>query len=128
MSNNNSRHKTIPVGSVFSSWTVIGSPFKNTKGEYLYPCRCCCGQISDGVRSFALLHGRSKTCKKCLNSKKVIHNIKDNPLYNVWMKMISRCTDTKDKSYMYYGGKGNRGRHKMDVFEKFYIGYGGKAK
>lgn len=85
------------TGQAFGRWTVIGGPNgKNQSGNYLWDCKCSCGNPNIiKVASGYLRNGTSTSCG-CLrkeNSKKscsTINGLSKDPLYNYYRGMINR--------------------------------------
>lgn len=77
-------------------------------------CKCRCGSVVKLVRA-SLISGNTRSCG-CLQKKAVSDNgfkhghaggdKKRSKLYSVWSAMIQRCTNSKNKHYKNYGGRG----------------------
>lgn len=106
------------LGQIFNRLTVI-SPFEpyvapngQTKNKWL--CLCSCGKektiredhlLSGAIQSCGCLsvdthttHGFSK-CQKSLTKE-------ERSTYDAWDSMIQRCTNTQNRKYAEYGGRG----------------------
>lgn len=94
--------KTIPIGTVFTRWTVIG----RSERRFHIICQCQCGKIAT-IATHPLLTGRSKSCG-CARPKgrQVKKKKKSAPTYISWCSMMARCSNQKDKAYKHYGGRG----------------------
>jgi hypothetical protein len=76
-------------------------------------CLCDCGNITD-TRLRYLQTGnttscgcyKSETVKKRLTKHGVYAHKKDKRTYWVWAAMIQRCTNSANKDYAHYGGRG----------------------
>ncbi len=113
------KSKSIKIGQRFGEWVVIGTFFKEKRGEgrganyiTLYPCRCFCG-TKRNVRAFKLLsNSKSCGCKtgafKAKTSTKHGENRRGarSRLYCIWDGMKQRCGNRKHESYSGYGGSG----------------------
>ena len=75
---------------------------RNSATKYM-KCRCECGNIIN-VKIYDLVHGLITECSYCKVGRRF--GITKHPLYNVHMRMKSRCYNPKDKSYHNYGGRG----------------------
>lgn len=76
-------------------------------GDRMWACRCDCGQ-EVVVSGRNLRHGRTRSCG-CLHGKSNrTHGLSRTPIYGVWNAMIQRCTNSNNKSYPDYGGRGIR--------------------
>ena len=125
----------------FNMLTVIkeGEPYIiNDKGHKrsTWVCQCDCGNITT-VAGNNLKAGRVKSCgcakkgrtnkPRDLSSKVQIKNNacvikwhKQCPSeYDAWRNMRSRCNNTNDRAYQYYGGIGVRVCPEWDDFLKF---------
>lgn len=74
-----------------------------------WQCRCQCGNTVKVLRQ-NLLSGHSESCG-CLRRELRLQNGKwkgmsSEHLHYVWRAMVRRCTNSKDKSYQDYGGRG----------------------
>lgn len=88
--------------------TCLGA--KGRKGV-VWLCRCDCGDEIK-VRASNLASGTTKSCgclKKEADSKKgkgATHNMTKTPEYRAWQGMKSRCYNSNEPVYKYYGGRG----------------------
>ncbi len=101
---------SVQIGDVFSRWTVM-QPGEQAKTSVL--CRCECGTVR-AVSIRTLRRGESRSCGCLLvdfcRSRFVTHgqSIQGHSTqeYMAWRHMMSRCTNPKDASFQYYGGRG----------------------
>ncbi|MEI6282734.1 MAG: hypothetical protein WCP82_08480 [Alphaproteobacteria bacterium] len=98
--------KVIAAGDVYGRYTVLGV----FKEEGAYPkfgrVQCSCGSPPRYVGITALRSKQAQSCG-CLHKERVTkHGEWKNPLFKVWKAMISRCSNTNDKRYPRYGGRG----------------------
>lgn len=90
------------TGKKFNKLTAIKIVRIDKNGaEWL--CKCDCGNeiIVNGSR---LKNGRIKSCG-CFNPNRT-HGMKHTRLYGIWHGIKTRCFNTNDKGYKYYGGRG----------------------
>lgn len=109
------------VGQAFGKLKVI------SRGDTpaWYKCKCSCGN-ERLARSSELLNGTVKSCG-CLfwevlhekNSKVGTHHMTKTRLYRIWYGMRMRCTFTKNRDYMNYGGRGIKYCDQWKHFEPF---------
>lgn len=100
------------TGEKYNLLTVIRKTSKkDPQGRLLWECKCDCGNTTL-VNSNNLKTGQVKSCG-CLFHKysdysSILNNHKDDyrRLYGIWKNIKSRCTNTNDKSYNNYGGRG----------------------
>lgn len=98
------------TGQRFGKLTVIEKmPQNNQNNKVVFLCKCDCGKETVAIGSM-LYTGKVKSCG-CLTREKTIerstkHGYSHEHLYNVRLNIIRRCTNKKDKSYAYYGGRG----------------------
>lgn len=112
---------TIPIGTTFSEWTVIGNPLPTISGSpgklryrTKHLCRCSCGQ-ERMVFSENLTRSLSTTCGHArrqafadLNKSHlaVAAMHKGSRAAARWLGMHNRCNVTTNQSYHLYGGRG----------------------
>lgn len=97
------------TGQRFGRLTVTEFCGRDSKGRMLWKCRCDCG-TEKVVLANKLLTGRTKSCG-CLRNelskeRMTRHGMYGTRLYHIWANMIQRCSNPKNISYQYYGGKG----------------------
>lgn len=54
----------VPIGSIFSEWTVISAVPRVPYGRSQYVCQCSCGEVQN-IDSHRLRNGGSNKCRKC---------------------------------------------------------------
>lgn len=96
------------IGTRFSRLLVIGEPFKQD-GRFRVLCRCDCGNELV-VRCLSLVNQNTSSCG-CLHKEGVAalnrkHGMSKTPTYVTYLNMVNRCTDTGNKKYADYGGRG----------------------
>ncbi len=126
------RNKVDLTGKRIGRWTVIKISQKGTRTLPLkWLCICDCGNLKE-VSSRSLLSGRSNSCG-CL-SKDITsrihktHGLTGTKTYQVWSRMIRRCTDPKSKDYKYYGARGITVCDRWLKFENFFSDMGEAPK
>lgn len=100
------------IGQKFGKLTVTRFN-KSLKKIVYWDCLCECGKETT-IRKTNLLSGNTTSCgcqkaiQSAIRSRKLLttHNLSFHRLYNVWVNMIRRCTNIKNKSYSNYGGRG----------------------
>lgn len=101
------------TGRRFGRLTVLTEDGKNKWGNYIWKCKCDCGNIVSVV-SGSLIKGYTTSCgcyryeiQKSTNLK---HGDKANHkrarLYNIWASMKERCLCETCNAFPYYGGRG----------------------
>lgn len=84
-------------------------------------CVCDCGNDTE-VYLGHLRNGHTRSCGCLLGKRKEYHGKSNAPEYRVWVSMIRRCTDTSNKHYSNYGGRGISVCAKwVKSFEAFYL-------
>ena len=78
-------------------------------------CRCDCGNelITAGK---SLRNGKSKQCRSC---GKTYHGRSKTHLYGIWSSMLTRCTNSNNHAFAYYGGRGIQVCERWRKFENF---------
>lgn len=95
------RRKNDLSGKKFNSFTVLQlSDRQNESKEYLWKCKCDCGEIR------YLTTQKVKSQKSCGCKKKVANGMSNTKLYRIWNAMKQRCYNSKNPKYKYYGEKG----------------------
>lgn len=108
--------KPITPGTRFGRWTALEASELRTYASggkiRFHECRCDCGTVQL-VAASKLRSGWSQSCG-CLQSERTAlantthgHAIGNGSrVYNIWCKMIARCTNPRLKEYENYGGRG----------------------
>lgn len=108
-------NEPVEVGDVFEMLEVIEPPRIEPVGKSRkskVKCRCECGKETD-VFVNQLRSGGTKSCG-CLitiktterNKNNATHNMSRTKIYQIYRNMISRCYNTKNSHYEYYGARG----------------------
>jgi hypothetical protein len=102
--------RLLTVGTVVERWTVVGPPITVDR-RTAYPCRCACG-TERVVGARHLLDGRSHSCG-CYRLERSIavartHGATHTSEYTIWLGIIARCKNAKEKAYKNYGARGIR--------------------
>jgi hypothetical protein len=110
-------------GKKYGRLIVLHREGKDNQGNVMWKCRCDCGEINS-VRGYALKNGSATSCG-CLASeltkkRSTTHGMTNTPEYNIWVGMIQRCTNSKNKDYKNYGGRGIIVHPDWLSFENFY--------
>lgn len=123
------------TGKKFGRWTVIsyaglfheGKPTHGTS----WKCICDCGAIREKVRSFYLIHGKSRSCgclhKEELGKRATKHGLHGDhrSLYSIWQTIKTRCYNSRHHSFERYGAAGVELYEPwQDSFEEFLKGVG----
>lgn len=119
-------------GKRFSRLVVIREAEKRKGGQVYWCCQCDCGEEVNVLGS-NLRRGMIRSCgclRKEMNFKHGQTNGKGNPtsIYSIWNRMISRCSNPKDKKYNNYGGRGIIVCERWKQFTNFYYDMGDKPK
>lgn len=92
------------TGMVFGQLTVLhrGENIpEGNRSRITWVCRCSCGTVKP-VRGSCLVAGLTISCG-CI---KVVHGMREHPLYQTWRAMLHRVDDEKRAGYKNYGGRG----------------------
>lgn len=95
------------TGKKFDMLTVV-ERLENAKGGITrWKCRCDCGNYTI-VRGGNLRNGAVKSCgcKRHTPAYNRTHQMSHTRIYNIWGRMIQRCSNPNSKSYKNYGDKG----------------------
>lgn len=91
------------TGHVYGKWAVIGDGGPTPTG-HLWLCRCSCG-ATRLIAGGSLRNGHTTQCTSC---SLTTHGKSRTAEYRTWLRIIRRCTNTKDKDFKYYGERGIR--------------------
>ena len=110
------------TGQRFGGLTVIGFAKKSNDRQYMWKCRCDCGN-EIVIRSHSLRSGNTRSCG-CLQKETNIklrqtHGMTKTRLYNIWQSMKQRCSLPSASCYKYYGGRGITVCNEWQNFEPF---------
>lgn len=97
----------------FGRLTIISEakPHQQPNGDIqrLFSCLCDCGNKTI-ARLSNLRSGNSRSCgcynREMTSKTNTIHQKSQTRLYVIWSSMKARCSNPKNISYKYYGGKG----------------------
>lgn len=111
------------IGDVFGRLVVTGGHFCKDGKKVFQECTCTCGTVKF-FRRDQLVKGVSTSCG-CYHLEKITkHGRYKTKEYRCWQKLRSRCTNTKDKNYAYYGGRGIKCSPDWDSFDVFFSDMG----
>lgn len=124
------------TGQKFGRLFVIGEDGMDKWGNYIWKCKCDCGNTVSVV-SNSLRRGLTQSCgcyqyevQKKVN---VTHGKRQSRLYSVWASMKERCLCNSSYAFHYYGERGITICDEWLDFENFYnwavsAGYDQSAK
>ena len=105
------RQRPLSIGKKVGLWTVVAEATARDGNLYM-KCRCECGAEHEVMVS-TLRHGKSKSCAACARAMSIAEKRKISaeyggvdPMYRAWQRMISRCSNPKDKNFERYGARG----------------------
>lgn len=97
------------TGQRFGRLVVFKLSHRNARYQAFWRCQCDCGneKVASGSE---LLAGDTQSCG-CLSSETTAarnhrHGYYGTPEYKAWSGMIQRCTNPRNSSFVYYGGRG----------------------
>ncbi|MGW3813444.1 hypothetical protein [Streptomyces sp. NPDC005046] len=97
------------TGRVYERLTVIAAAGKTKHGQYMWRCRCECGDETT-VPGGDLRTGHTTSCgcaqRGKISAARRVHGQTDMPLHVRWKNMIQRTSDPNSSSYAHYGGRG----------------------
>ncbi len=94
------------TGRTFGCWTVVARA-QNVNKLTKWTCRCICGTVRE-VYGGNLRKGRGRggsTGCGCQFDRES-HRLSGTPEYQIWGKMVGRCTNKNQPDYPRYGGRG----------------------
>lgn len=108
---------TTPIdltGKQYGLWSVLDGPHRipgKDKTYRAWRCRCECG-TERIIRSSNLSSGQTNSCGckrleyNATGDANRKHSLGGTRAFNVWKKMLNRCTKPDDSAYPNYGGRG----------------------
>ena len=100
------QHKNqIVEGRRFGRLVVLREAGRNSNQQILWECQCDCG-TSHEVPTSSLLSGATKSCGCLWRASITKHSKSNSKIYNVWARMIQRCSNPRNSAYPNYGGRG----------------------
>lgn len=101
-------------------WFVLGPAERGPDGRRRWRCRCGCG-ITKIVSGKNLRARTSTQCRGCAHRKHgALNGRRCPPEYTIWVSMIGRCHNPKNRAFTNYGGRGiavcDRWRESFAVF------------
>lgn len=113
------------VGKRFGRLVVAARAPNDRQGKAMWVCHCDCGGEKT-IRGYDLTGGRVKSCR-CFHRELVLsHGLSRTREYRVWIDMIRRCENPKNKSYANYGGRGITVCERWRLFEHFIADMGSR--
>lgn len=99
-------------------------------GNIRWDCVCDCGNRTTVV-GYSLVRGDTTSCGcyaiETTKERETVHGMTSTAEYRSWKAMIRRCTNSNDKSYSDYGGRGITVCDRwMNSFEAFYQDMGNR--
>jgi hypothetical protein len=100
-------------GRVFGRLTVVKQVGTNKHHKRIWLCRCECGAETQTLTG-SLTSGRTVSCG-CYNKERIAREkfshgetsgAKPSAEYQTWSSMLGRCTNSNNRAYKYYGGRG----------------------
>ncbi len=108
------------LGKVFGQLTPLQIVGKDNWGALIWKCNCECGGTADVVGK-KLTQGRKTHCGARAHYKSYSSE------YNAWTSIIQRCTNSKNKNWHNYGGRGiSVCSDWLESFDNFYRDVGEK--
>ena len=89
-------------GMKFNHLTVMYKTDLRSNRQVVWHCKCDCGNETN-VSSGHLQSGHTKSCGCVLTTEE---GFSDSRLYRVYMGIKTRCNNSNDHTYKYYGGVG----------------------
>ena len=116
------------TGKTFNRWSVMFFSGRDKCGNRIWKCRCNCGTVRN-VTASHLKDGVSKSCGcfnlERLSETKTTHGEAGRTAeYGIWAGMITRCTNTKTKRFLRYGGRGIKVCKRWRKYENFLLDMG----
>ena len=119
------------TGRKFGALLVVAEQGRSNDRKVLWRCQCDCGNAKT-FRSHHLLSGASQSCG-CIRQERAVvalttHGMSHTREYYTWQGMIRRCTESSNKRYSRYGGRGIRVCERWMNFSHFISDMGKKPE
>lgn len=113
-------------GCRFGRLTVLG--FKGRDGrQWWWWCLCDCGNVCE-VTGDPMRRGRTKSCGCYARERGKVqlttHGRYGTPEYRSWQSMLTRCLNTRQKTFQRYGARGIKVCDRWLKFENFFADMG----
>lgn len=114
----------VKSGDKFNMLTVLEEvelwvyPSGETRRQFLMQCDCGSAPKKMLINNFKT--GSTKSCGCYNKQKNTTHGMNETRQYQCWADMKTRCDNTKNKFYDYYGGRGIYYCDKWKTFEGFW--------
>jgi hypothetical protein len=116
-------------GQIFGRFTILGFSHVHQRNAYWHVA-CSCGN-KRVVSGNSLKRGLTKSCgcygREVTGNRRRSHGMSRSREYGAWCKMISRCTNPKDRRFNEWGGRGITVCERwLHSFANFYADMGDK--
>lgn len=119
------------TGHIYGKLVVLQYAGSNHSYQTQWKCQCECGNTPT-VFGCNLTKGNTTSCGCYGQARRLVraktHGKRHTPIYNIWCKMISRCTKPTDKAYHHYGGRGITVCERWQRFQCFYDDMGDRPE
>lgn len=92
------------TGKTFGRLTVIRKYGKDARNEYIWECKCSCGNTTY-VQTSRLKSGNTVSCGCWREERKYKHGLHKSKIYRKYHDMIDRCYNKNNVNYNNYGNK-----------------------
>jgi hypothetical protein len=113
------------AGQTFGKWSVLPTS-KSHKGRRAWLCRCECG-TENFIAAGDLKKITKGGCTKCA-IRTYRHGLSHTPIHQSWTGMVARCTNSNDKDWNLYGGRGVKVCNRWKSFDLFLVDMGQQWK
>ena len=111
------------TGLKFGMLTVICQIPERKCNRIHYKVKCDCG-TEKSTSGCSLVSGKSVSCGCKRKMAAVTHGMSNSREYAIWHDMHRRCSDKKNKSFPFYGGRGITVCDRWNKFENFILDLG----
>ena len=119
------------IGSTFGRLTVVeySRSYVSPSGyiRSFVRCLCQCGSEKE-IDLVAMRAGRILSCGCVRNERtskaRKTHGMSKTNTYKIWAGMVGRCTNPRNKSFKFYGGRGIKVCERWLCFDNFYSDMG----
>jgi hypothetical protein len=122
-----SDRKAVEPKAEFNRWTVVEFSHLDGRRRRFWTCRCRCGTVRP-VHESDLRANKTRSCgchkSEATAARNTTHGMRHSPEWNVWNRMVQRCTNPRNPDFPDYGGRGITVDPAWVTFEGFFASMG----
>lgn len=120
---NTPKNPPMKAGQKFGRLTAVAFIRRNNEHRPVWRWLCDCGNEHEAIVR-EVIGGSTKSCgcwkREHTSARFKTHGMCELPEYNIWARMVQRCTNPNAQDFDYYGGRGIKVCDQWLLFENFY--------